>query len=343
MISERLREAINAALPLYDAHVAGSLVRQWSALPKPPASLGRLEDLAVHYGIVRGTDSPTLSRKGLYCFFGLHGVVEEGVTTDAGDATARQLTQLARGGAPVNVLCRQYNIETIIVAAGMSPAVASGPLDLGFPNPAANITRLPAMTVEEVTRALEAGLDLAADAAARFDVVGLAQFGSGGSTAASSLLASITGRDPGECSLRTPDLPDSAWHRKVAAVRAAVGRHSGETITALGALRCLGGFEIAVMTGFLLGAAGRRLPVMVDGFVSGAAALVARGFAPDSLDAAIFAHDSGDPAHGVLHATLGVEPQLHLDLRADSGCAAALVIHLLDTSLRLLRETAAFD
>jgi nicotinate-nucleotide--dimethylbenzimidazole phosphoribosyltransferase len=126
----------------------------------------------------------------------------------------------------------------------------------------------------------------------------------------------------------------------VAAVRTAVGRHAADCVHPFGALRCLGGWDISAMAGFLIGAAMKRLPVAIDGFVSGAAALAARALAADSLDAAIFAHESASEAHSLLHDALRIEAYFHLHLHPDSGCAAPMLLHFIETAIHLVNETA---
>jgi len=196
------------------------------------------------------------------------------------------------------------------------------------------------LMADETNAALLYGVQTAIDAAARFDAVGIAHIGDGASTAAAALLSVISGHEAAGTCPHSDDQPESAHHRMVSAVRTAAGRHSADCVDPFGALRCLGGWDIAALTGFILGAAQKRLPVVVDGFVSGTAALVARSFAPDSLDAAIFAHESAEPAHALLHDVLGVEAYLNLHLHPDSGCAAPLLLNMIELALHLVDEGA---
>lgn len=338
MISPTLRHTLDRIAPLLDRNIATAILERWDSLPIPAHALGRLEDLVLHYGIIRSSATPALHRKGLYVFCGDHAVTEEGVTLGLGDATARDVLQFIRGGAPGAILCRQYGIDPVIVNTGLAGAHPPGALDLRCATSALNITKAAALTSEQATRALDTGLALAAEAAARFDLVGLASLGAGSSVAAAAVFSALSARDAGETVPRPRHLPEPAWHRAVAAVRTAIARHSTELVTPFGALRCLGGTELAAMTGFLLGAAAARLPVVIDGFCEAAAALLSRSLHPDSLDAAIFAQHTGDDAHGLLLSTLGVEPHLGLGLSAAPGCGAALLIHLLDSALRLFTE-----
>jgi nicotinate-nucleotide--dimethylbenzimidazole phosphoribosyltransferase len=340
MISNEVKAALDAVHPLLDAHVAGALTRRLDSLDKAPAALGRIEDLYLHCGIVQGTESPSAQRKGLYIFCGDHGVIDEGISHGAVNSGRKRVQLVLRGGDPVSSLCRRYQIEPILIDCGLAGAPLPGLERIRAGAAASNITRLPALMVEDTNAALLAGLNMAWDASKRFDCVGLAHIGDGAMTAASALLTALTGHEASETCPRTEDQPESAHHRMVAAVRTAVGRHSADCVNPFGALRCLGGWDISAMTGFLIGAAGKRLPVAIDGFVSGVAVLAARSLAADSLDAAIFAHESSSPAHELLHDILQVEACYHLHMHPDSGCAAPMLLHLMETAIHLVNETA---
>lgn len=324
--------------PLLDQTVASAITNRWAALTRNSGGLGQLEALVVHYGLIHGTSTPQIQRKGLYVFTADHGIVQEGVSADAQDATAALSRQFLRGGSAAQVICREARIEPVLVDMGSLRGGEPGVLNYRIAAGTSDICRGPAMTEAQVNSALETGVQLAEDAAGRFDVVGLGQIGVGASAAASAMLSAMTGRDASETTGRAEGLDDATLNRKVQAVRTAVTRNQAETVSPHGALRCLGGFEIAAMTGFILGAAARRLPVVVDGFVAGAAAMCARGLAPDCLDAVMFSHLSPDRAHAILLSFLAVEPVLELHLREGAGFSAALAIQLLETSVRLYQE-----
>lgn len=341
MIASEVKAVLDSILPLLDAHIAGELTRRLDSLAKAPSALGRLEDLVLHFGIVQGSATPTLRRKAIFMFCGDHGVVEEGVAHTSPYSSQLRVQQIMQGGDAVSVLCRRFHIEPVLLDCGLAGAAPHGVIHLHAEPAASNITRRPALTVDETNDALLAGIRTAADAATRFDAAGLAHIGDGASTSAAALFTALSGHEAAETCPHTNDQPESAHHRMVSAVRTAAGRHAADCVNPFGALRCLGGWDIAAMTGFILGAAQSRLPVVIDGFVPAVAALVARFLAPDSLDAAIFAHESAHPAHALLHDILQVEPYLRLDLHPDSGCAAPLLLDLIETSLKLASETAS--
>ncbi|QOY90288.1 nicotinate-nucleotide--dimethylbenzimidazole phosphoribosyltransferase [Paludibaculum fermentans] len=324
--------------PLLDPAVATAISERWSALTKNSGGLGQLEALVVHYGLIHGTGTPQIQRKGLYVFSADHGIVQEGISAEAQDGTALLARQFLRGGSAAQVICRQARIEPVLVDMGSLKGGEPGALNYRIASGTANSCRGSAMTEAQVNAALETGLQLAEDAAGRFDVVGLGQIGVGGSAAASAMLSAMGGRDASETTGRGEVLDDATLNRKVQAVRTAVTRNQTELLSPQGTLRSLGGFEIAAMTGFIIGAAARRLPVVIDGFVAGAAAMTARGLAPDCLDAVMFSHLSPDRAHAILLRFLSVEPVLDFRLRESAGLGAALAIQLLETSVRLYQE-----
>jgi nicotinate-nucleotide--dimethylbenzimidazole phosphoribosyltransferase len=339
MISEKVRLTCMRICPLMDARVAGEMESYWSKLAKPAHGLGRMEDMVVHFGLVRGASLPSIQRMGLFLFCGDHGVIEEAISEHAPDYTRNMARTLVRGLAAANSICRRRGIELTAVDMGMRGPKEPGVVDCRIQEGTANIRRGPAMSPAQLNQALETGILLAEDAATRFDVAGLGDVGAGNTTAAAAIVSSLCGLDgsitAGPGSVRS----DLGKLRKSAVVRGAVNRNRDAAATPFGALQCLGGFEIAAMAGFLLGASVVRLPVVLDGYTAGAAALAARGLAPDCLDAALFSHLGDDPAHAALLDSLRVTPYLGLNLRMGEGVGAALALSLLDSAVAIYRET----
>jgi len=326
-----------------DAHLATEIRARWTQLVLPPGSFGRLENLVVHYGLIRGKVVPSISRKGMYIFCADHGVAAEGVSLWPQDVTRTMVRTFVRGGAVINAMCRQFGIELAVVDMGVRGPAETGVVDCKIAEGTADFTRAEAMTAEQVNQALETGIVLAHEAATRLDVVGIGDMGVASTTSASAIISAVTGRDANETVGDGAGTNESSRNRKMLAVRVGINRHREHLVSPFGVLRCLGGFEIAAMTGFLLGAASVRLPVVVDGFIAGAAALLARAFAADVLDTAIFAHRSPERAHPFLLDFLHVAPQFDLDMRLGQGAGAAIGINLLETALRAYRETATLD
>lgn len=338
MISALLDRTLEQIRPLFDANLAAALAERWAAQNRRPGSLGRLENLVVHYGLVKGTAQPVAARKGLVVFAADHGIVHEGVTTEAQDETRRQARQFLQGTSPAGVLCRSCQIDTLLVNAGMAAGSETGTIDRQISQGSQSMAKTAALTAEEAGAALETGIQLAEELALRFEVVGLGQLGAGGSCAASAMLSAFSGRDAADCTVREPGLDDAVYNRRVQVLRTAVNLHQAEAINPFGVLRTLGGADIAAMTGFILGAAARRLPVIMDGFTAGAAALAARAMAPDSLDALIFPHVDPSRPHLYMLRFLSVEPLLDLSIHEEEGFGAALGLEMLDLALHQYAE-----
>jgi nicotinate-nucleotide--dimethylbenzimidazole phosphoribosyltransferase len=343
MISTQVAHTLEQIRPLLDPRIAADLRQRWNSLVMPPGSLGRLEDIVVHYGLIRGSALPSMQRKGLYLFCADHGVAAEGVSPWSQDVTRQMVHTYLRGGAVINALCRQFGIELLVVDVGVRGQAETGVLNCKIAQGTANFLHREAMSEQETNLALETGITLAREASTRFDAAAIGEMGIANTTSASAIMSAITGRDALETVGRGSGATDDIRHRKVLAVRGAMHLHKEKLIAPFGVLQCLGGFEIAAMTGFLLGAAAVRLPVIVDGFIAGAAALMARAIKPDSLDVAIFSHRSAEEAHGFLLSFMGVEPQLDLAMCLGEGSGAALVLNLLEAALRVYRETNTLD
>jgi nicotinate-nucleotide--dimethylbenzimidazole phosphoribosyltransferase len=331
-------------IPNFDDPALQSAVKErWNNLTKPPGSLGQLEELVTRLALIRGKVVPRLSSKGMYIFCGDHGVTEEGVSAFPSAITALMVRNFLRGGAAINVLCRQYGIETAIVDCGVIGPCEAGVIDRKIAGGTRNFVLGPAMSRDEAERAVENGRALARHAAGRHDIAGVGEMGIGNTTAASALLCVFCGIDPAEVSGRGAGLDDEGVTRKSRAIAAGLARNRPTSEDPLGALAAVGGFEIATMAGFYLGAAESRLPVVVDGFIASAAALAAVALAPGAKYALIFAHCSAEKAHRLMLSRLGVRPILDLDMRLGEGSASAIGINLMETAVNLYTQMATFQ
>ncbi len=310
--------------PIADAALEARIRARLDSLTKPPGSLGRLEDLALQLGLVQSTESPRIGRKAMIVFCADHGVVEEGVSPYPPEVTRQMVANFRSGGAAINVLCRHADIEPVIV-------------DMGVGHPTRNFAREPAMTHAAAEQALDAGFACAAKA----EILGAGEMGIGNTTSAAALFSAFSGLDPSETAGRGTGLDDSGLARKIDVIRRALALHRpSDPIQTLAAL---GGFEIAAIAGLILGAASRRHLVMLDGFITGAAALVARALAPASLDYVVFSHCSAEKGHRKLLDFLNARPLLNLEMRLGEGTGAALGIGLLESAVNLYREMATFQ
>ena len=331
-------------IPSFDDPALTAAVRgRLNNLTKPPGSLGQLEDLVTQYALIRGEPLPRLPSKAMYIFCADHGVTSEGVSAFPSEITAQMVRNFLRGGAAINVLCRQYGIETAIVDCGVKGPCEPGAIDRKIASGTANFALGAAMSREHAEKAIANGIDLAREAAGRYQITGVGEMGIGNSTAASALLCVFAGIDPAEAAGKGAGLDDEGVARKARVIAAALECNIPTQEDPIGALAAVGGFEIATMTGFYLGAAASRLPVVVDGFITTAAALAAIAIAPAVKDAMFFAHCSAERAHRLMLQRLGARPMFDLDMRLGEGSAAAIGIGLIEASVRLYREMSTFQ
>ncbi len=311
-------------------------------LTKPAGSLGRLEELAVRAALITGSVTPRLTAPVIFTLAADHGVVAEGVSAYPQAVTAQMLENFLDGGAGVNVLARQVGARVVVADLGVALDLAPRPRlvvrKLG--RGTANLARGPAMAREHAAAAIEIGASLVEEAAP--DCVGTGEMGIGNTTAASALTAALTGADPDAVTGRGTGVDDAGRARKVVAIRTALAVNRPDPRDPLGVLAALGGFEIAGLVGVILAGAARRVPVVLDGFIATAAALVAVRLQPDAREYLLAAHRSAEPGHRVLLETLGLAPYLDLGMRLGEGTGAALGIGLLRAALACYAEMATF-
>ena len=297
------------------------------AKTKPLGSLGRLEELAARIAGIRGDANPGPLRAAIVLAAADHGVAARGVSAYPQEVTRQMLANFRAGGAAVCVLARLAGAELRV-------------FDLGVGMPTADIAAGPAMSRARADECVARGDAVAAELGADgVGIVALGEMGIGNTTAASALVARLLGAEPAAVVGRGTGLDDAALARKVEVVRQALAVNAG----AGDALAALGGFEIAFLAGVAIGAARRRLVVLLDGFITAAAALAAERLAPGTRDAIVAAHLSPEPGHRLVLDALGLEPLLDLGLRLGEGSGAALALPLLHASLAILDEMATFE
>jgi nicotinate-nucleotide--dimethylbenzimidazole phosphoribosyltransferase len=308
----RLRAAITAP----DARGLRAAQRHLDALTKPPGSLGRLEALAARLVALRGAP-PSVEHPVVFTFAADHGVVAEGVSAYPPSVTAQMVENFLRGGAAVNVLARQAGARVVVADFGVASPIGSHeqlvrcPLGAGT----ANMAREPALTPAQAEAGIEAGAGLAEAAiAAGADLLVTGEMGIGNTTAASAITAVLTATAPETVTGRGAGLDDAGWQRKVDVVRRALATNRPDARDGLDVLTKVGGFEVAGLVGVMLTGAARRVPVVLDGFIAGAAALVAVSLAEDAVHAMFAAHRSAEPGHDVALRHLGLTPYLDLGL-----------------------------
>jgi nicotinate-nucleotide--dimethylbenzimidazole phosphoribosyltransferase len=318
--------------------------RRWDSLTKPRRSLGRLEEAVVRLAQIQRSANPSMERLGIYVFCGDHGITAERVSPYPSAVTREMVKNFLAGGAAISVLCRSLNIAISVVDTGIAGPGIDGVVDLRIAEGTRNFLHEPAMSRQEAVTAIENGICLAQEAAKKYDMVGVGEMGIGNTTAASALLCAFAGVEPEQAVGRGAGLDDAGVEHKRRIVAQALAHHHErvESRNSLEIAATLGGFEIVTMAGFMLGAAANNLPVMVDGFICGAAFLIAQTFCPTLGEHVFFAHRSAEPGHAPLLSAVQAKPLLDLDLRLGEGTGAALAMGLLRSAVALYHSMATF-
>lgn len=337
-------EELIASIAAVDPGLRAKAQARFDRKTKPVGSLGRIEALACDWCAARGTLTPEMPRNAIVVMAGDHGVVDEGVSAYPQAVTRQMLANFAAGGAAINVLARQVGARLVVVDMGVKDEPTPGVRDCRVAAGTANFARGPAMTVVQAREAMAHGASVVRELVDEgVGVIGIGEMGIGNTTAASAVVAALTGVAAEHVVGRGTGVDDAGLARKVDVVRRAVALHEAARGRPLEALACVGGFEIAGLVGVALAAAARRVPVLVDGFISGAAALVAAKLAPAARGYLIASHRSVERGHAVVLEQLGLTPLFDLDLRLGEGSGAALAMPLVDAALRLYAEMATFE
>ncbi len=316
-------------------------------LTKPPGSLGQLEDLSVRLaGLAGRCPPPVPDRPVIAVFAGDHGVHARGVTPWPQEVTAQMVANFLAGGAVINCFAGQIGAQVRVVDVGVLadlPA-AAGLVHRKVRPGTADMTAVQAMDRAEAWQAIAAGIETAQELAeAGHGCLITGDMGIANTTPAATLIAAFTGASPAEVTGRGTGVDDATLERKVAVVTDALRRHRPDPADPVGVLAAVGGLEHAALAGFILGAAARRVPVLLDGVIAGSAALAAAALAPDAVHAMVAGHLSTEPGARAALAHLGLRPLLSLDLRLGEGSGAALALPLVQSAARLLHEVATFD
>jgi nicotinate-nucleotide--dimethylbenzimidazole phosphoribosyltransferase len=332
------------AVPDIDRGLADALRAKVDGKAKPPGSLGRIEDLAIRLGLIGGTLNPRAERATLLVFAGDHGLTEEGVSAYPQAVTAAMVRTFLAGRGTANAFARAVGAEVRIVDAGVAADLPPHPalIDRKIRRGTRNAAREPALTAAELKAALSAGAELAEEAIdAGADVIALGEMGIGNTASASLVMHRLLPAPLDRCiGVGAGHDPEGLARKRGALDRAAA--RSGTTAP-LEVLAEFGGLEIAMMTGALLGAAARRRPILVDGFISSAAALAAIRLEPAARDYCIFAHCSAERGHAALLEGIAADPLLDLGLRLGEGTGGLLALPLLRAACALLNEVASLD
>ncbi len=315
-------------------------------LTKPRASLGRLEELVLRLAGITGRTRQRLPNKTIVLVAADHGVAEEGVSAYPQPVTAQMVANFLRGGAAINVLARQERARVVVVDMGVAGELPSHPnlVKRKIAWGTANIARGSAMTQEEALAAIEAGIEVAGQEIAQgADLLATGDMGIGNTTPSSAITSVLLGRCPAEVTGRGTGVDDAVLARKIAVIERAIQVNQPDPSDPLGVLAKLGGYEIAGLVGVILKGSAERVPIVIDGFISGVASLVAVKLCPEAGEYLLAAHCSTEPGHRLILEALRLRPLLDLDLRLGEGTGAALAMHLVDDALALLDEMATFE
>jgi nicotinate-nucleotide--dimethylbenzimidazole phosphoribosyltransferase len=344
-IMELFERTVKAIRPL-DADAAVAARARQDNLTKPLGSLGRLEALSIQVAGITGKERPVIKEKAIITCAGDHGVVAQGVSAYPQDVTPEMVYNFLNGGAAINVLARHIGARVVVVDAGVAADFEPHPglLIKKVAHGTADMAVGPAMTREQAIQAIEVGIEaVEAEIARGLDIVGTGDMGIGNTTPSSAIAAVFTGLSVAELTGRGTGLDDEQLTHKVAVIEQALAVNQPDPKDALDVLSKVGGFEIGAIAGVILGAAAHRIPVVVDGFISTAGALIAGGVAPLSCEYMIASHASVEIGHRAMMAHLGVKPCLEFDMRLGEGTGAALVMGIVEAACKVLDEMATFE
>jgi nicotinate-nucleotide--dimethylbenzimidazole phosphoribosyltransferase len=315
-------------------------------LTKPKGSLGVLEKIAARVVAIREEERPSVNKKGVFVFAGDHEVVSEGISAYPQEVTGLMVKNLLNGGAGINVLARSAGANVSIIDIGMKEDIpnAQGLIKKNVGRGTHNITKGPAMTVEEAEKAINVGIEMAETAfSQRTTMIATGEMGIGNTTPSSALLSALLPADVIDVTGRGTGLDDEGLRNKVKVIKKALEVNKSSMNDPISTLAAVGGLEIAGICGLCLGGAAHRMIVVVDGFISSAGALVATRINPTVKDYLFFSHQSTETGHRIFFEKERIRPVLDLELRLGEGTGAALVMKIIEDALKIYNEMATFQ
>ena len=342
--SDLIEQTLAAIFPPDQSAMDAARARQ-DTLTKPQGSLGRLEELSITLAGIFRVPIPQINRKSVILVAGDHGVVAEGVSAYPQEVTPAMVANFLAGGAAINVLARHVGASIVVLDAGVAADLEPHPLLklVKIGRGTANIAAGPAMTRQDAIKCIETGIAAANEQIAEgVDLIAFGDMGIGNTTPSSAITAVVTGADPEMTTGRGTGLDDAGLAHKASVVQRAIDVNKPDPKDGLDILMKVGGFEIGVLAGVFLGAAAGKRPVVVDGFISGAAALIAHAIAPEAGQRFIASHQSVEPGHRLALSHMGLEPLLDMGMRLGEGSGAALSMHIIEAAAKCLSDMATF-
>ncbi len=344
---EKLRETIDR-IEFVDGSLAEKTQKRLDSLTKPQGSLGRLEDLAKQIVEITRNEMPRLDKKVIFTMAGDHGVASIGVSAFPKEVTPQMVYNFLAGGAGINVLAKHVGAKVVIADLGVACDLKAHPdlivkkVNYGTKN----IAEGAAMTKEEAVRSIENGIEVFEEKFASMggiDIAGTGEMGIANTTPSSAIASIITGEKVSGMTGRGTGIDDARLQLKIEIIEKAIQINKPDPNDALDILSKVGGFEIGGLAGVILAAASKRVPIIIDGFISSAAALIAFKLEPKTRDYMISAHSSVERGHAAVLEYLGLKPLLDFNLRLGEGTGAALVIGVAEAAVKILTEMATFD
>lgn len=348
---DKVRDTVNRIKPL-DRELMGEARKKQDSLTKPRGSLGRLEELSIKVAGITGKLNYQVKDKVIATMAGDHGVAEEGVSLFPQEVTPQMVLNFIRGGAGVNVLSRHIGARVIVVDMGVAEdiQVPAGGLQGGnkflkkkVGMGTRNMTKGPAMKRDEAIRSIEAGIEIFEEEhPSGIDIIGTGDMGIGNTTASSAIIAAITRKPVEEVTGRGTGIDNEMIRKKIAVIEKALEINQPDSTDPIDVLSKVGGYEIGGLIGWILSGAANRVPIVIDGFISTAAGLIATKLAPKVADYLIAAHSSAEKGHRVTLRFMGLRPLLDLDMRLGEGTGAALGISMVEAGVKILNEMTTF-
>lgn len=341
----RLKVILDTIEPV-DTKIEAEIQAHLDDLTKPKGSLGRLEELAKKYILITGSSWPKIPQKAVFVFAGDHGVTEEGISAFPKEVTYQMVYNFLRGGAGINVLARHAGANVHVVDAGVdydfeeNEDLIIKKVDYGTKN----MIKGPAMTRQQAVEGILNGIEIAFDAIQRgYGLLATGEMGIGNTTPASAITAVITGKTPACVTGKGTGISSDALNKKIQIIEQAININQPDPCDGIDVLSKVGGHEIAAIAGLILGCAAKKVPVVVDGFISTAGALIAHTLCPTSVQYMFASHMSVEQGHRIQLKHLGLKPLLDMDLRLGEGTGAALAMTIIDAAIKIYTEMATFS
>ncbi len=342
---KKLQELLDKIEPI-KSNLSDKIQERLDNLTKPLGSLGKLEFFAKRYCLITDTLMPKLPRKAVLVFAGDHGIVQDGVSLFPQEVTRQMVYNFLNGGAGINVLARHAGADVRVIDMGVNGDFEDlqGLINKKVAYGTKNMTEEPAMTREEAIKSILYGSEVAVDAINEgYDILATGDMGIGNTSPSSAITSVITGRNVEEVTGRGTGINDNSLENKINLIKASIELNKKLFIDPIGILSGVGGFEIGGIAGAIIGASSMKRPVVIDGFISGAGAIIACALKPEIRDYIFTSHKSVEKGHAVQLAHIGIEPVIDLDLRLGEGTGAAIALTIIEAGLKIYLQMATFE